>query len=84
MNGKEQILPDPIYIYIYLCQEEDQETGATDNCDYQLFVNGKEQICVVQSAPEARAGRKIDVYRYRNAPFGLRILPRSPLTDVYT
>jgi len=47
--------------------EEDQEAGATDNCDYQLFVNGKEQICVVQSAPEARAGRKIDVYSYQGA-----------------
>jgi len=33
------------------------------SCDYQLFVNGKEQICVVQSAPEYRLGRNICVYR---------------------
>ena len=30
----------------------------------QLFVNGKEQICVMQSAPEAPSGRHIDVYSY--------------------
>ena len=32
--------------------------------DYQLFVNGKEQICVMQSAPEAPSGRHINVYTY--------------------
>ena len=37
---------------------------AGDNSDYQLFVNGKEQICVMQSAPEAPSGRHIDVYSY--------------------
>jgi len=35
-----------------------------DNSDYQLFVNGKEQICVMQSAPEAPSGRHINVYTY--------------------
>ena len=35
-----------------------------DPSDYQLFVNGKEQICVMQSAPEAPAGRHINVYTY--------------------
>ena len=39
-------------------------TLAGDNSDYQLFVNGKEQICVMQSAPEAPSGRHIDVYSY--------------------
>jgi len=37
---------------------------AQDNSDYQLFVNGKEQICVMQSAPEAPSGRHINVYTY--------------------
>jgi len=37
---------------------------AGENSDYQLFVNGKEQICVMQSAPEAPSGRHIDVYSY--------------------
>jgi len=35
-----------------------------DSCDYQLFVNGKEQICIVQSAPEATCGRSVSVYSY--------------------
>jgi len=35
-----------------------------DSSDYQLFVNGKEQICVMQSAPEAPSGRHINVYTY--------------------
>merc|ERR1712029_629926 len=35
-----------------------------DNSDYQLFVNGKEQICVMQSAPEAPSGRHINAYTY--------------------
>lgn len=35
-----------------------------DTSDYQLFVNGKEQICVMQSAPEAPSGRHINVYTY--------------------
>jgi len=35
-----------------------------DGSDYQLFVNGKEQICVMQSAPEASHGRNINVYSY--------------------
>lgn len=38
-----------------------------DNSDYQLFVNGKEQICVMQSAPEAPSGRHINVYTYQGA-----------------
>jgi len=37
---------------------------AGDTSDYQLFVNGKEQICVMQSAPEAPSGRHINVYTY--------------------
>lgn len=41
--------------------------GNTDNSDYQLFVNGKEQICVMQSAPEAPSGRNINVYSYEGA-----------------
>ena len=32
--------------------------------EYQLFVNRKEQICVMQSASEVPNGRKIDVYTY--------------------
>jgi len=39
-------------------------TLSGENSDYQLFVNGKEQICVMQSAPEAPSGRHIDVYSY--------------------
>jgi len=42
----------------------DHERPFVDSCDYQLFVNGKEQICVVQSAPEAKIGRCIRVYSY--------------------
>jgi len=47
----------------------DQDTpeiakSIVESCDYQLFVNGKEQICVVQSAPEAKIGRCIRVYSY--------------------
>jgi len=38
-----------------------------DSSDYQLFVNGKEQICVMQSAPEAPSGRHINVYTYSGA-----------------
>ena len=30
--------------------------------EYQLFVNRKEQICVMQSASEVSFGRKINVY----------------------
>jgi len=41
-----------------------QVKADVNNCDYQLFVNGKEQICVVQSAPEAAVGRNIKVYSY--------------------
>jgi len=41
--------------------------GSIDNSDYQLFVNGKEQICVMQSAPEAQSGRNINVYSYEGA-----------------
>ena len=33
-------------------------------CEYQLFVNRKEQICVMQSASEVANGRRIDVYTY--------------------
>ena len=40
---------------------------AGDSSDYQLFVNGKEQICVMQSAPEAPSGRHINVYTYSGA-----------------
>jgi len=32
--------------------------------EYQLFVNRKEQICVMQSASEVANGRRIDVYTY--------------------
>lgn len=32
--------------------------------EYQLFVNRKEQICVMQSASDVPNGRKIDVYTY--------------------
>lgn len=32
--------------------------------EYQLFVNRKEQICVMQSAPEVPQGRHIKVYTY--------------------
>lgn len=32
--------------------------------EYQLFVNRKEQICVMQSASEVPNGRRIDVYTY--------------------
>lgn len=41
-----------------------QAREGAENCDYQLFVNGKEQICVVQSAPEAGVGRSINVFSY--------------------
>jgi len=41
-----------------------KDKSVVDSCDYQLFVNGKEQICVVQSAPEASVGRNIKVYSY--------------------
>jgi len=41
--------------------------GTTDGSDYQLFVNGKEQICVMQSAPEATHGRNINVYSYEGS-----------------
>ena len=30
--------------------------------EYQLFVNRKEQICVMQSASEVANGRRIDVF----------------------
>ena len=33
-------------------------------CEYQLFVNRKEQICVMQSASEVPIGRHINVYSY--------------------
>ena len=33
-------------------------------CEYQLFVNRKEQICVMQSASEVPIGRRINVYSY--------------------
>ena len=33
-------------------------------CEYQLFVNRKEQICVMQSACEVATGRRINVYSY--------------------
>jgi len=42
--------------------------AAGDTSDYQLFVNGKEQICVMQSAPEAPSGRHINVYTYGGQP----------------
>ena len=35
-----------------------------DNSNYQILVNRKDQICVMQSAPEAPSGRHIDVYSY--------------------
>ena len=39
-----------------------------DGSDYQLFVNGKETISVMQSAPEASHGRNINVYSYEVRP----------------
>lgn len=36
--------------------------------EYQLFVNRKEQICVMQSASEVPNGRRIDVYTYSQMP----------------
>jgi len=41
--------------------------GDISASDFQLFVNGKEQICVMQSAPEAREGRHINVYTYQGS-----------------
>ena len=35
------------------------------NQDYQVFINGKEQICIMQSNPMAPSGRHINVYTYQ-------------------
>ena len=36
--------------------------------EYQLFVNRKEQICVMQSSSEVHTGRRINVYNYDRKP----------------
>jgi len=36
-----------------------------EKCDFLLFVNGKEQIFLLQSAPEAPCGRSVRVYSYQ-------------------
>lgn len=38
--------------------------NMSNMCEYQLFVNRKEQICVMQSACEVATGRRINVYSY--------------------
>jgi hypothetical protein len=40
------------------------EGRASPQSEYQLFVNRKEQICVMQSAAEVPHGRNIKVYSY--------------------
>jgi len=40
------------------------ETRDSPQNEYQLFVNRKEQICVMQSSSEVSTGRNINVYTY--------------------
>ena len=40
------------------------EGRASAQAEYQLFVNRKEQICVMQSAAEVSTGRNIKVYSH--------------------
>ena len=47
---------DPVFLYLIIISGHMSE--------YQLFVNRKEQICVMQSASEVANGRRIDVYTY--------------------
>jgi len=39
--------------------------SEVEKCDFLLFVNGKEQIFILQSAPEAPCGRSVRVYSYQ-------------------
>jgi len=44
--------------------ENPATTRDCPNNEYQLFVNRKEQICVMQSSSEVSTGRNINVYSY--------------------
>ena len=62
-----------VVLYDATCKTETVKISSSCDmspgpCDYQLFVNGKEQICVMQSAPEAPSGRYINVYTYSGQP----------------
>ena len=45
-------------------QQQQQPQQQQQQYEYQLFVNRKEQICVMQSASEVPQGRTIKVYTY--------------------
>ena len=45
-------------------QQQPQQAQQQHSYEYQLFVNRKEQICVMQSASEVPQGRTIKVYTY--------------------
>lgn len=38
------------------------QEGSSSNCEFQMFVNSNEEICLLQSAQEAECGRHITVY----------------------